>query len=337
MQKKESDTKKAGHEEKIKGDEAAHSWDANKFANAIKESEAKYADKSWEADIDSKNAGAYAHRNTDFMKEAEALYGRGSDEFAKYVEDARRGKAKGADKELKIETIDRKIAEKIAEGKGDSQEVKDLIAVRDKETGNAPTTSVKTANQNARIANKLRQHTRAVEMPKEYLGKGGNQALYKDMEKYEKTKDPKEKQIFFERLRQAYLADKIMPEYAGYQLISFGTKDVQGAREAQERILTKGWPETIRFQTNRLPKEIIDSGNEEHDRVINDIVEERERLTDPKYKPKEQQQSGADVFSEAVKTPTQETVIIITPQGELVEIPAEFEEKAMAAGGKRYE
>ena len=141
---------------------------------------------------------------------------------------------------------------------------------------NKPTTPTTTATQKGSLANFVRQNL-AKNFKNPYVGTGSNYQLTKDRYDYAHTSDPIKKKEIGERLINAALSLKLVPEYASLQLLAQGTTpSVESLRE-QKAALTQGYAEGLPIVVNNLPKELQEEVSKRHDKAIKELSQKREQ------------------------------------------------------------
>jgi hypothetical protein len=112
-----------------------------------------------------------------------------------------------------------------------------------------------------------------VSMPKEYLGPFGSLSLIKDrMAASKGDKSAKE------RLIQAAVAERLVPEYAGFQLMSQGQRATVPALEHQRSAIRQGWPSASHFITNNLTPELQKEAEKRHNQAVKEVNRIREKF-----------------------------------------------------------
>lgn len=122
---------------------------------------------------------------------------------------------------------------------------------------------VKGKQMNAMIARDQRNYI-AQNLEQPYIGAGSNVKLINDFNRYQATKDPQEKKALAYKLALAVNAKKLLPEYSALQLTSQGQTGTVSAKKAQEKAIQQGWPESLLWFENNMPKEIQELANEIH-------------------------------------------------------------------------
>lgn len=122
-------------------------------------------------------------------------------------------------------------------------------------------------------ANEARESLQSkVSMPQEYSGLGGSAQMMADLIKYNSTKDPEAGK----RLVQAAVSERLVPEYAGFQLMSQGQKATVPALEHQTNAIRQGWPMASHKITNNLPPELQKEAERLHNEAVRDVNRTRE-------------------------------------------------------------
>ena len=122
---------------------------------------------------------------------------------------------------------------------------------------------VKGKQMNAMIARDQRNYI-AQNLEQPYIGSGSNVKLMNDYNRYKATQDPQEKKALAYKLALAVNAKKLLPEYSALQLTSQGQTGTVSAKKAQEKAIQQGWPESLLWFENNMPKEIQELANEIH-------------------------------------------------------------------------
>jgi hypothetical protein len=140
---------------------------------------------------------------------------------------------------------------------------------------------VKGKQMNAMIARDQRNYI-AKNLEQPYIGAGSNVKLINDFNRYNATQDPQEKKALAYKLALAVNAKKLLPEYSALQLTSQGQTGTVSAKKAQEKAIQQGWPESLLWFENNMPKEIQELANEIHADSLEKLgkigVESYERL-----------------------------------------------------------
>jgi hypothetical protein len=110
-----------------------------------------------------------------------------------------------------------------------------------------------------------------VSMPQEYLGVTGSLTMAKDIASA-KLGDEAAK----ERLIQAGVAEKLVPEYSGFQLMSQGQKATVTALKHQQDAIRQGWPLASKKITNNLPAAIQKEVERRHNKIVKGVNKTRE-------------------------------------------------------------
>jgi len=130
-----------------------------------------------------------------------------------------------------------------------------------------PTTPVTTAQQNSSVSN-VKRKTLADAIKQPYIGQGSNKQLLSDRYNYEFEKDPIKKKEIGERLIDAAVAMKLVPEYAGTQLNSQGINATVPALHHQTNAIKQGWAEALDVVVNNLPAELQEEAKKRHDDIL---------------------------------------------------------------------
>lgn len=110
-------------------------------------------------------------------------------------------------------------------------------------------------------------------MPEEYLGIAGNLAMAKDI--LSAKLGDKEAA---ERLIQAGVAEKLVPEYSGFQLQSQGQKATVHALEHQQKAIRQGWPLLSKTLVRALPSNIQKEIERRHNQAVKEVNKNREEF-----------------------------------------------------------
>ncbi len=124
---------------------------------------------------------------------------------------------------------------------------------------------------NGQIANDQRVYM-ADHLEQPYVGAQSNTVLMNDFFRYKNTKDPMEKKALGFKLAKAVNADKLAPEYANLQLASQGITATKFAKKGQEDAIKQGWPESLAWFKNNMPKEIQELANELHSEALKNLT-----------------------------------------------------------------
>lgn len=113
-----------------------------------------------------------------------------------------------------------------------------------------------------------------VSMPAEYSGMAGSANMAADLLNYNlyKNKDAGK------RLVQAALAQKLAPEYAGFQLTSQGVKATVPALQHQTEAIKQGWPLATKYITGSLPHELQKEAERLHNLAVKNVNKVREEF-----------------------------------------------------------
>lgn len=110
-----------------------------------------------------------------------------------------------------------------------------------------------------------------VSMPQEYMGAFGSASMSKDMIAA-KLGDNDAK----ERLIKAAVAERLVPEYSGFQLSSQGIKPTVSALQHQKEAIRQGWPLASHQITNNLPPELQKEAERRHNEIVKGVNKSRE-------------------------------------------------------------
>lgn len=109
-----------------------------------------------------------------------------------------------------------------------------------------------------------------VSLPKEYMGFLGSAQVLKDRIAASRG-DAGAK----ERLIQAGVASRLVPEYAGFQLQSQGQQGTVPALEHQRSAIMQGWPHALHKTVNNLTSEMQKEVERRHNLAIRDVNRSR--------------------------------------------------------------
>ena len=112
-----------------------------------------------------------------------------------------------------------------------------------------------------------------VSMPEQYMGALGSLSMTKDMAAA-KLGDKEAK----ERLIRAAVAEKLVPEYSGFQLLSQGQKATVSALKHQQEAIRQGWPLASKTLTNNLPPELQKEAERKHNAIVKEVNRSREQF-----------------------------------------------------------
>ena len=110
-----------------------------------------------------------------------------------------------------------------------------------------------------------------VSMPPEYSGTGASYHMI--MDRYLAGNGDKAAQ---ERLIQAAVAEKLVPEYSGFQLMSQGQRATIPALDHQQDAIRQGWPKAARLITRNLPPELQKEAERRHNEIVKGVNRSRE-------------------------------------------------------------
>ncbi len=126
-----------------------------------------------------------------------------------------------------------------------------------------PSAAITNEQQGKQLSNTVRDFlAQTVEQP--YVGEGSNDFIMSDLDKYKQTKDP----VVGERLVNAAVSVKLVPEIALQQLQSQGVKATVSAQHHQKEAITQGWPLAIKYVTDNLPPELQKRAKQKHDQIL---------------------------------------------------------------------
>ncbi len=129
--------------------------------------------------------------------------------------------------------------------------------------------SVMASELNAGLANKQRLFLDPL-MQHKYQGLGGAATMGEDLLRYQFTRDPKLKLQLENDLVKAAVANKLAPEFAGFQLIGQKVKPTVHALQKQEKAIKQGWAAGFDKAMDNLPKHIQDKANALHSKILKD-------------------------------------------------------------------
>ncbi len=109
-----------------------------------------------------------------------------------------------------------------------------------------------------------------VSMPKSYMGLFGSVSMAKD-----RTLAQKGDKAAAERLIQAAVAERLVPEYVGAQLQSQGIKGTVPALQHQTSAIRQGWPKASHLVTENLPPELQKEVERRHNKIIGNVNKRR--------------------------------------------------------------
>jgi len=112
-----------------------------------------------------------------------------------------------------------------------------------------------------------------VSLPKEYLGEFASANMLKD--RVAAIVGDKAAQ---ERLIQAAVADRLVPEYSGFQLLSQGQRATVPALAHQQAAIRQGWPKALRAINDYLPAELSKEVERRHNKAVRDVNRKREEF-----------------------------------------------------------
>jgi len=141
-----------------------------------------------------------------------------------------------------------------------------------------PTTGALTDIQKKQVANKTRE-VMSKHFNQPYVGTGSNIKLAYDRFLYNTTNDPNLKKQIGERLVNAAVAQRLVPEYALMQLNAQGGRATVPAIDHQTEALTQGWAEGLPLIAANLPKELQNEVKKRHDLAIDDLSKAQSLFT----------------------------------------------------------
>lgn len=129
-----------------------------------------------------------------------------------------------------------------------------------------------------------------VSMPKEYMGAFGSLSQTKD-----RLASQLGDKAASERLIQAALAERLLPEYAGAQLQSQGIRSTVPALEHQRQAIRQGWPNASNFISGNLPPELQKEVERRHNEAVKSVNRNREKFLSSGGKRDEESTSDREV------------------------------------------
>jgi hypothetical protein len=128
------------------------------------------------------------------------------------------------------------------------------------------------ANLTTGSSDVAREHLQGiVSMPKEYSGTNASYHMLKDRYAAEHGDNAAK-----ERLIQAAVAERLVPEYSGFQLMSQGQKATVPALKHQQEAIRQGWPHVSHVITNNLPPELQKEAERRHNEAVKGVNKIRE-------------------------------------------------------------
>lgn len=112
-----------------------------------------------------------------------------------------------------------------------------------------------------------------VSMPEEYMGAFGSIKMLRDRALAEKGDEEAR-----ERLIQAATAERLVPEYSGFQLMSQGQRATVPALAHQAEAIRQGWPHVSHFVTNNLTPELQKEVERRHNEIVKGVNRGREQF-----------------------------------------------------------
>ncbi len=123
--------------------------------------------------------------------------------------------------------------------------------------------SVRASEYNAGLANQQRVFLDPI-MQHKYQGANSTLKLANDISRYHMTKDPQVKAD----LIKAGVANKLAPEFAGFQLIGQKVRPTVHALHLQEKAIKQGWANKFDTFMNNLPEDIQNEVNKLHSDIL---------------------------------------------------------------------
>ncbi len=176
---------------------------------------------------------------------------------------------------------ERKMAEE--EYGPDSEQVKIYDAAIEKAAGTGVTGATRTKLQETAVADLGRRYLSKKEMP--YIGTEALPELIADTSQYLATNDKKKKEALKMKLAKAIAAEKIAPEYAGYQLSSQGVRPTVHALKLQEKAIKMGWAPFSQTLLGKMPKDVVEEANRIHAQFLEDINKSRNKKVSEGFAP----------------------------------------------------
>lgn len=112
-----------------------------------------------------------------------------------------------------------------------------------------------------------------VSMPKEYTGAMGSAFMLQDRLAAERGDEAAK-----ERLIQAAVAERLVPEYAGFQLQSQGQRATVEALKHQSEAIRQGWPSLSQKIVNNLNPELTKEAERRHNEAVRGVNRGREQF-----------------------------------------------------------
>lgn len=137
-----------------------------------------------------------------------------------------------------------------------------------------PSSAVVNEQQGKQLSNVVRDFlSKAADQP--YIGEGSNVNLLDDWSAYKQTRDP----AIAEKLIQAAVTYKLLPEIALQQLQSQGVKATVSAQKHQRDAIMLGWPASLKYVVDNLPPDLQKQAKQRHD----ELLKESHRLQTQHY------------------------------------------------------
>ena len=126
-----------------------------------------------------------------------------------------------------------------------------------------PSQGITNEQQGKQLSNVVRDYlSKAVDQP--FIGQDSNLEAINTLEKYKETKDP----IAGEKLVQAAVSFKLIPEVALQQLQSQGVRATVAAQKHQRDAIMLGWPASLKFVVDNLPSDLQKEAKVRHDKIL---------------------------------------------------------------------
>lgn len=132
-----------------------------------------------------------------------------------------------------------------------------------------------------------------VSMPERYMGTLGSYNMIRDRALAQKGDEAAK-----ERLIQAAVSEKLVPEYSGFQLMSQGQKATVPALKHQQDAIRQGWPRASHLITNNLPPEIQKEAERRHNEIVRQVNKRREEFLSSGGRNTQQNNDTSSDFSE---------------------------------------
>ncbi len=142
----------------------------------------------------------------------------------------------------------------------------------------SPTTQTTSQQQGQQLSNVARIGAfKDTENP--YVGKESNKEMMTDyMNLISGKLKGNQKKNVEDKLVKAAIADKMVPEIAGLQLQSQGVRATVPALAHQRDAITQGWPISLKWVVNNLPKYLQDRAIAEHTELLSKLNKEKNKF-----------------------------------------------------------